>query len=88
MRIIGEATEEYFDFATGESPERTIESRIYHDVHANLDLPDHNLILSGGIDNLMNEEPPLSLDGFNDNTDVRTFDTAGRYFYFKINYSM
>ena len=88
MRIIGEAEEEYPDFATGETLERTVESRIYHDIHANLDLPEHNLSLSGGIDNLMNEDPPLSLDGFNDNTDVRTFDTAGRYFFFKVNYSM
>lgn len=88
MRIIGEADEEFTDFATGATLERTVEGRIYHDIHANLELPDHNMSLSGGIDNLMNEEPPLSLDGFNDNTDVRTFDTAGRYFFFKINYAM
>ena len=88
MRVIGEAEEEYTDFATGETLERTVESRIYHDIHANLDLPEHSIVLSGGIDNLLDETPPLSLDGFNDNTDVRTFDTAGRYFYFKINYSL
>jgi outer membrane receptor protein involved in Fe transport len=34
-----------------------------------------------GIDNLFDEEPPLSVDGYNDNTDVRTFDTIGRYYY-------
>lgn len=88
VRVIGEAEEEFTDFATGDTLERTVESRIYHDIHANIDLPDHNLRLSGGIDNLLNEDPPLSLDGFNDNTDVRTFDTAGRYFFFKVNYAM
>ncbi|MYI77203.1 MAG: TonB-dependent receptor plug domain-containing protein [Gammaproteobacteria bacterium] len=88
IRIIGEAEEEFTDFGTGLTEMRTIESRIYHDVHANLVLPEHNIVLSGGIDNLLDENPPLSLDGFNDNTDVRTFDTAGRYFYFKINYSL
>lgn len=34
-----------------------------------------------GIDNIFDEDPPFSVDGFNDNTDVRTFDTVGRYFY-------
>ncbi len=34
-----------------------------------------------GVDNVLDEEPPLSVDAFNDNTDVRTYDTIGRYFY-------
>ena len=88
MRIIGEAEEDFTDFLTGDTLQRTVEGRIYHNVSASLALPANQLSLSGGIDNLSNEEPPLSLDGLNDNTDVRTFDTAGRYFFFRIHYSI
>ena len=88
MRVIGEAEEDFTDFLTGNSLQRTVEGRIYHNIFASLALPEHKLSLSGGINNLLNEDPPLSLDGLNDNTDVRTFDTAGRYFFFRINYSM
>ncbi|MXZ45269.1 MAG: TonB-dependent receptor [Gammaproteobacteria bacterium] len=88
MRVIGEAEEDFTDFLTGNSLQRTVEGRIYHNIFASLALPEHKLSLSGGINNLLNEDPPLSLDGLNDNTDVRTFDTAGRYFFFRVNYSM
>ncbi|MDE0644853.1 MAG: hypothetical protein OXH84_01250, partial [Gammaproteobacteria bacterium] len=64
-----------------------VDSRLYHDFYGTLSLPAHHLVISGGIDNVLNEEPPLSLDGLNDNTDVRTFDTVGRYFYLKLSYS-
>ncbi|MDE0093340.1 MAG: hypothetical protein OXO49_02430 [Gammaproteobacteria bacterium] len=87
LRFIGEAKENFPDFATGATLERTVDSRLYHDFYGTLSLPAHNLVISGGIDNVLNEEPPLSLDGFNDNTDVRTFDTVGRYFYLKLSYS-
>lgn len=87
LRVIGDAKENHPDFGTGASLERTVERRLYHDVHGTWMLPERNMTISGGIDNLMNKEPPLSLDGFNDNTDVRTFDTAGRYFYFRVSYS-
>ena len=87
LRFIGEAKENYPDFATGATLERTVDSRLYHDFYGTLSLPKHNLIISGGIDNVLDEEPPLSLDGLNDNTDVRTFDTIGRYFYLKMSYS-
>ena len=88
VRTIGEAEEDFTDFLTGNTLKRTVEGRVYHNVFANVVLTDHGLSLSGGINNLSNEDPPLSLDGLNDNTDVRTFDTAGRYFFLKINYSM
>ena len=84
MRTIGEVGETAFDWATGQDVERTLDRINYHDVQASYDLPQWSMVLSGGIDNVLDEEPPLSLDGFNDNTDVRTYDTAGRYFYFKV----
>ncbi|NND59646.1 MAG: TonB-dependent receptor [Gammaproteobacteria bacterium] len=60
--------------------QRTIDSASYVDLYASYSFSD-NLIVYGGIDNALDEDPPLSVDGFNDNTDVRTFDTIGRYFY-------
>jgi outer membrane receptor protein involved in Fe transport len=59
---------------------RTVDSASYVDVYGSYDFSEGKLVYAG-IDNLFNEEPPLSVDGFNDNTDVRTFDTIGRYYY-------
>ncbi len=84
IRSIGETDETAFDFATGADVERVLDGRRYHDLQASYDFPDLNMVVSGGIDNVTDKEPPLSLDGFNDNTDVRTFDTAGRYYFLKI----
>lgn len=87
VRTIGEAEEDFTDFLTSSTLQRMVEGRVYHNVYGSVTFPDHGLSLSGGINNLTNEDPPLSLDGLNDNTDVRTFDTAGRYFFFQVNYS-
>jgi outer membrane receptor protein involved in Fe transport len=59
---------------------RTVDSASYFDLFASYEVNDR-IRFFGGIDNMLDEEPPLSVDGFNDNTDVRTFDTIGRYFY-------
>lgn len=59
---------------------RTVDSAAYLDLYASYNWSD-SIIIYGGVDNALDEEPPLSVDGFNDNTDVRTFDTIGRYFY-------
>lgn len=58
---------------------RTVDDAAYVDLYASYDFEFIQLFL--GIDNALDEDPPLSVDGFNDNTDVRTFDTIGRYFY-------
>ena len=83
LRYIDDVTEEYDDQFTGEYFERTLDGAIYHDLQANWRtmFGDMQTIFTLGVDNLMNEEPSFSLDGFNDNTDVRTFDTVGRYVY-------
>ncbi|MDP6537454.1 MAG: TonB-dependent receptor [Gammaproteobacteria bacterium] len=59
---------------------RTVDDADYVDLYASYDWGE-NFVFYGGIDNLTDEDPPLSVDGFNDNTDVRTFDTIGRYYY-------
>lgn len=83
LRFIEEAEEEYGDLATGATIQRTVDGRIYHDMQLayNMERIQTSLIL--GVDNLLDKDPPLSLDGFNDNTDVRTFDTVGRFIYLK-----
>ena len=58
---------------------RTMDDASYVDLYASYDFEKVKLFV--GIDNATDEEPPLSVDGFNDNTDVRTFDTIGRYYY-------
>ena len=87
LRFIGDAEENFTDFATGATLERTVDGRVYHDLYGTWTIPENNMVISGGIDNVLDKEPPFSLDGFNDNTDVRTFDTVGRYFYLKISYT-
>lgn len=70
----GEALNNLGDF------QRTVDSAMYLDLYGAYDVTD-GIMVYAGIDNALDEDPPLSVDGFNDNTDVRTFDTIGRYFY-------
>lgn len=59
---------------------RTVDSASYVDLYGSYNFEDKGTVFVG-IDNVFDEEPPVSVDGFNDNTDVRTFDTIGRYYY-------
>lgn len=84
IRTIGAADETATDWGTGEDVERVLSETTYLDLQGSYDFPDLDMIIAAGIDNVLDEDPPLSLDGFNDNTDVRTFDTAGRYYFLKV----
>ena len=85
-RFIDDVREEYEDQFTGDVLTRTLDGAIYYDVQANwsFDLGATDSTLTFGVDNLLDEDPSFSLDGFNDNTDVRTFDTAGRFAYARL----
>ena len=85
-RFLDATTEQYQDQFTSEYLERTLSGRTYYDVQANFafGFGDVSSQLTFGVDNLFDEDPPFSLDGFNDNTDVRTFDTAGRFAYARL----
>lgn len=87
-RWIKSAEESYQDQITGEVLDRTVDGRTYHDLQAGYRFADTGLSVRLGVNNLTDKEPPLSLDGFNDNTDVRTFDTVGRFFYGEMTYRM
>jgi iron complex outermembrane receptor protein len=86
FRFIGEADETYSDAATGAEFARTVHNAKYHDLYAQYAWK--GVTFSAGVENLLDQEPPLSLDGFNDNTDVRTFDTRGRFYYFQGRYNL
>ena len=83
IRYIDDTTEEFQDQFTGEYFPRTMDGLVYHDLQANWRtmFGEMQTIVTLGVDNLLDEEPPFSLSAFNDNTDVRTFDTAGRFVY-------
>ena len=85
-RFVDEVNEAFEDQSTGEVLQRKMSGRTYHDLQAayELELANASATLVLGIDNLFDRDPPFSLDAFNDNTDVRTFDTVGRYFYLKV----
>ena len=85
-RFIDDAKEEYDDLFTSETHTRTLAGAVYHDLQANwaFDLGSAASVLTFGVDNLLDEDPPFSLDALNDNTDVRTFDTAGRFVYARV----
>lgn len=69
----------------------TIDPFWYHDVNARYQIND-TIAISGGVDNLFNEEPPFLkyVNGFFDpteNTPVGTYDTLGRFFYVRVDAS-
>ena len=90
IRFIDEVMEEYEDQFTGDILERTLDGAVYHDLQANwrFDAWRGRSILTVGVDNVRDEDPSFSLDGFNDNTDVRTFDTVGRFVYGRVRFQM
>ena len=83
VRYIDDVREEFEDQFTSEIFERTLKGAVYHDLQANwhFEINDLPSSLTVGVDNALDEDPSFSLDGFNDNTDARTFDTAGRFVY-------
>jgi outer membrane receptor protein involved in Fe transport len=60
--------------------QHTLDSASYVDLYMKYQINEQWTVYLG-VDNLLDEEPPVSIDGFNDNTDVRTFDTIGQYYY-------
>ena len=63
---------------------RKIKSWTTHDLQLSYSLPFYNgLQMSLGIDNLFDQEPPFAAAAFNDNFDPRTYDSKGRFWYFR-----
>ncbi|QYK02647.1 TonB-dependent receptor [Shewanella psychrotolerans] len=58
----------------------SVDSIIYHDISATYDVTS-NVRLSGGVNNLLDEEPPYYSGNNDSNTDPYTYDVLGRYFF-------
>jgi iron complex outermembrane receptor protein len=71
-------------FACKDEPSKcyapTVDSVVYHDLSATYDVT--NMVrLSGGVNNILDEEPPYYSGNNDSNTDPYTYDVLGRYFY-------
>jgi outer membrane receptor protein involved in Fe transport len=81
VRYIGKADDENGGGSIGSA----VPSIFYHDLQASYSLSE-DLVLSLGIDNIFDKQPPF-LTSWNDaNTDVFTYDTIGRRGYIKASY--
>ena len=57
----------------------------YHNVQVGYNLEPINTRVEFGIDNVFDKQPPLLYQyGFNGNTDERTYDTVGRYYWARV----
>ncbi|USD36423.1 MULTISPECIES: TonB-dependent receptor [Ferrimonas] len=60
----------------------SVDSIVYHDISGAYHVTD-TVTISGGINNLLDEEPPYYSGNNDSNTDPYTYDVLGRYFYVK-----
>lgn len=72
---------------TGNQPDgsfrQDIDSQLYHDLVAGYNWEEQGLILTGGVTNLTNEEPPFIETGFNAGTEPGTYRVFGRGFFLR-----
>jgi len=87
MRYIDDVTEPLTQWYNVGGTERTVSSQTIHNIQASYNLEDYNARFTLGIDNITDRQPPFSDSGFNDNTDVRTYETRGRFIYGRIGFS-
>lgn len=64
---------------------KTMDAWLTHDLQFSYHLEDIRSRISLGINNLLDEKPPVSDTAFNDNIDARTHNLIGRYFYARLN---
>jgi outer membrane receptor protein involved in Fe transport len=82
LRYIGEVEEPWSDSEAGQ---RTIDSQMIHDVAFTYYFDSYTTTF--GINNVLDEDPPYAVTGFNDNTDPRTYNTTGRHVYITLSAS-
>ncbi|WP_285164900.1 TonB-dependent receptor [Shewanella goraebulensis] len=58
----------------------SVDSIVYHDISASYDI-NETVRLSGGVNNVLDEEPPYYTGNNDSNTDPYTYDVLGRYFF-------
>ncbi|WNC71152.1 TonB-dependent receptor [Thalassotalea psychrophila] len=82
VRYIGEVDENWYVDDAGDQITRTVDSQVIHDARFTYFMD--NVTASIGLNNLTDEEPPFLEQGFNDNTDPRTYSTTGRHAYVSV----
>ncbi|KPZ70476.1 MULTISPECIES: TonB-dependent siderophore receptor [Shewanella] len=58
----------------------SVDSIVYHDISASYDI-NETVRLSGGVNNVLDEQPPYYSGNNDSNTDPYTYDVLGRYFF-------
>lgn len=74
--------------ASGAVCRREIDAVWTHDLVGSYAFAPFNMELSLGIDNVTDELAPLIYTGFNGTTDVRTYDTVGRYYWARVKFNL
>ena len=64
-----------------------VDAQVIHDIQVSYNLDAYKARLTLGIDNFTDEQPPFAYTGFNDNTDVRTYETQGRFIYGRVGFN-
>jgi iron complex outermembrane receptor protein len=83
-RYIGGA--KVFRVAYGSQPDDYVDPVMYWDLNAQYS-PVENLTIIGGINNVLDREPPFFLDG-NANANASSYDFVGRFFFTRLSYKM
>ncbi|ALO45209.1 TonB-dependent receptor domain-containing protein [Pseudohongiella spirulinae] len=86
-RYIGEVTEPLIKWFHSGDEENQVKKQLTHSVQATYNLESYNTRFTLGVENLTDEQPPFAYSGFNDNTDPRTYETRGRYYYGRVSFS-
>nr|WP_010133657.1 TonB-dependent receptor [Microbulbifer agarilyticus] len=73
-------------FAPTNEPHK-VDAQVIHDIQVSYNLDAYKARLTLGIDNFTDEQPPFAYTGFNDNTDVRTYETQGRFIYGRVGFN-
>ncbi|PCH96940.1 MAG: TonB-dependent receptor [Gammaproteobacteria bacterium] len=84
FRYIGEVEENWY-VDNGTQITRMIDSQLIHDTQFTYFM--ENVSATVGINNIFDEDPPFAQGGFSDNTDPRTYSTAGRHAYVTVKVS-
>lgn len=84
FRYIGEVEENWY-VDNGTQITRKVDSQIVHD--AQFIYLWENVSATVGLNNIFDEDPPFAQEGFTDNTDPRTYSTAGRHAYVTVKVS-
>jgi len=81
FRYISEVEENWY-IDNGTQITRMIDSQLIHDTQFTYFM--ENTSATVGINNIFDEDPPFAQGGFSDNTDPRTYSTAGRHAYLTV----